>query len=234
MALQYKLENLDGVDEATKGLYIKVGEGYQLEVDGVEDVTELKNTAAARKKERDALSLKLKEAEAAQKALDDEKVAAEAKRLEEKGEYKTLAEKSAARELETATELADLKAKLADKARTETAGTVVADITKGVDVARAELMKEQALKFIQTDDAGNTVIAGPDGIADATKLAEHLKTAFPFLAGASPAGGGGGNGGQQGAPSGEYINDYAEKELTALRQNNKPVYDAVLKKGYRR
>ena len=233
MAPKYEVPTLEGLDEATAANYIKVGDVYRYDIEGVEDVTDLKNAAKARKQERDALKLKLKGFEDAATTAEAEKAEAERLRLVEKGEFKTLAERSQAKELETATELADLKAKLADKARTETAGTVVADITKGVDVARAELMKEQALKFIQTDDAGNTVIAGPDGIADATKLAEHLKTAFPFLAGASPAGGGGGNGGGQGVNAGEYITDYAEKELSALRQNNKPAYDAVMKKGYR-
>ena len=188
MALQLKLDSLDSVDEAFKALYKKEGEKFVLDVEGVEDVTGLKNTIKAVKAERDQAAKAARELKIAQEE-------AEQLRLKESGDFKTLAEQSAAKELETSKELKKLRSELSEKAKAEMAGTVIAGITKGVDVTRANLMRDQALKYIQTDEAGNTIIAGPDGINDAGKLSEHLKGEFPFLAGASPAGGGGGHGG---------------------------------------
>lgn len=230
MAFEYEVATLDGMDEAMAGNYLKVGDVYRLDVNGVEDVTGLKNTAEARKVERDALKLKLKEIEDAKNLVDAEKAEAERLRLVEKGEFKTLAEKSQAKELETATELADLKAKIAKNAMTQLALESVAGMT--ADPVKAEMLKEQALKHIQSSDAGAS-ISGPDGITDVAGLKLHLETTMPFLVDGSKANGGGANGSTFHGTPGGYINDYTETELKSLRGTNRGAYDEVLKKGYK-
>ena len=43
MALAIKVASLDGLDDATKGMYIKDGEQFRLDIEGYEDPVSLKN-----------------------------------------------------------------------------------------------------------------------------------------------------------------------------------------------
>ena len=195
MAFEYEVDNLDGMDAAMANNYIKVGDKYRLDVNGVEDVTGLKNSVTAIRKERDAFELQLKESTDAKAAIDAEKLEAERLRLVEKGEFKTLAEQSQAKELETATKLSELEAKIADGERIKTALETTAGMTK--DPARAEMLKEQALKYIQSTPEGVKIV-GPTGDMDAAGLTAHLTATLPFLVDGSQSGGGGSQGGGSG------------------------------------
>lgn len=84
--LKFKVENLDGVDASLHGFYDKTDSGYQLKVDGVEDVTGLKNALQAERDGNKDAKTRLGELE----KLRDE---AERKALEEQGKYKELSAK---------------------------------------------------------------------------------------------------------------------------------------------
>lgn len=70
MALKHKLDTLDGLDDATKALYKKVGEKFVLDVDGLED-----GDVAGLKKQNEQL---LAEKKAAEKKAKEEAEAARA------------------------------------------------------------------------------------------------------------------------------------------------------------
>lgn len=230
MALKYEVETLDGMDEATAAQYIKVGDVFRFDIEGVEDVTELKNAAKARKEERDALKIKLKGFENAANAAEAEKAEAERLRLVEKGEFKTLAEQAQAKELETAAKLEALETKIAEGERVKAALETTVGLT--TDPARAEMLKEQALKYIRSTPEGVKIV-GPAGDMDAAGLTAHLTTTLPFLVDGSQSGGGGSQGSGSGHQTGKTLGDYNDQELKALRTENKPEYDRVMKEGYK-
>ena len=97
MALKAFVDNLESVDETLRGLYVKDGERYKLDAEGVEDVTGLKS---ALKKERDeakrlsALAkqfdgIDLEEVERLKKAAEEREIAD----AERKGEWDKLKQK---------------------------------------------------------------------------------------------------------------------------------------------
>lgn len=118
---------------------------------------------------------------------------AEQKRLEEKQEFEKLWRQEQEQRTKTATELDALRKSIADKERGEAALKVAAELTR--DSARAELLKKEALAYIQHTPDG-VKIAGPDGDMTAEQLREHLSKTYPFLVDGSQASGGGASGGK--------------------------------------
>ena len=73
MAIEYKLESLEEVDEALRGLYEQTDTGYQLKVSGIpepekEDLTGLKNKVEELLREKKQASAKAREAAEAAEA----------------------------------------------------------------------------------------------------------------------------------------------------------------------
>lgn len=118
---------------------------------------------------------------------------AEQKRLEEKQEFEKLWRQEQEQRTKTATELDALRKSIADKERGEAALKVAAELTR--DSARAELLKKEALAYIQHTPDG-VKITGPDGDMTAEQLREHLSKTYPFLVDGSQASGGGASGGK--------------------------------------
>lgn len=73
MALKFKLDSLDGLDDATKGLYEQKGDKFVLKVDGVEegDVVGLKNKVETLLGETADLKKRLKEKDDGEKVAQD-------------------------------------------------------------------------------------------------------------------------------------------------------------------
>jgi len=85
MALEYTVENLDGVDESLHSLYVAGDKGFTLSVNGLEDVSGLKSALKSERDINKENKVKLTDLE----KLRDE---AETKTLEEQGKYKDLFE----------------------------------------------------------------------------------------------------------------------------------------------
>jgi hypothetical protein len=58
--LNLTVDSLDGLDEATKSLYVQEGDKFKLDVDGIEDTSGLKNALQAERKIANALDKKIK------------------------------------------------------------------------------------------------------------------------------------------------------------------------------
>ena len=116
MALQLILENLDGIDDAQKQLYVERDGKFHLDVDGVEDTTGLKSAlekerAARREFEKKYGALKNVDPDEYAK-LKREAEEREQKKLEDKGEFEKLREKWAQKEEQMKT---DYEKKLSEK-----------------------------------------------------------------------------------------------------------------------
>jgi hypothetical protein len=117
--------------------------------------------------------------------------AAEVERQKEKGEFKTLYEKTQA-ELEGEREAArKFRTEVQTKTLESEAFKLATSMTS--DTKRAELLKKEIQQYAKYTDNGVQFEVG--GVAiEGSKLAEKLKTDYPFLADGSGASGGGASG----------------------------------------
>ena len=211
MSVKYVLtkEEHAALDDTLKALYKADGEGFRLDVTGTDDGKELKE---ALRKEREASAAAKQKA----KDLEDSNAEAERLRLEEKGKYEELWKNSEEAKGKTAKELADLKDKIANAKRTESALAIALKLTK--DTGRAELLKKEALPFITHTEDG-VKLNSPDGAAwTAEQLGEHLTKSYPFLVDGSQASGGGA-GGSGGGATGDLSKLSPTARMTAHREN---------------
>ena len=211
MALDAKIDKatFDTLHEVLQKEYEADGEGFRLILRGTDDGKELKE---ALRKEREASAAAKKKA----KDLEDSNAEAERLRLEEKGKYEELWKNSEEAKGKTAKELADLKDKIANGKRTESALAIALGLTK--DTGRAELLKKEALPFITHTEEG-VKLNSPDGAAwTAEQLGEHLTKSYPFLVDGSQASGGGA-GGSGGGATGDLLNLSPTARMTAHRES---------------
>lgn len=181
--LKYKLDSLDGVDEATKAYYELASDGkYTLKVEGAEDVTGLKNKNAE-------LLGKLAEDK---KQLEDLKNAqAEAERLhaEKNGEfeklYRDMQEKMRAAEEETAKE----RSARIERDTNEFAGGLAQELSGKLGAKQVELMKKELRQFVKYSDEGPYFEMGGFKVDSETVKAKMLSE-YPFLCAGSGASGG--------------------------------------------
>jgi hypothetical protein len=186
--LAYKLDSLDGLDEALKPLYAKDGDKFVLQVDD-------SGASSAVRKERER-------AEAAERALKDrekadleQKTAKEREELERKGEYEKLRAKDEA-------ELASLRKQLQD---TNTAHETHLKETKALTLlgplaATPKTLESLKREFMdQLEIVQGQVLVKGDPSLTPEKLAEKFKANpdyAPFLKGTNANGGGAGNPGR--------------------------------------
>lgn len=222
MALKFELESLDGLDDGVKSLYVEHNGKYRLQVDGIDPADELKEALRKERDERKAAKEKLAEVERAQQE-------AEAKRMEEAQQFESLY-KNTKGELEKRTqEFEEYKRKLADKERSELAVTLATSLTR--DTKRAELLKKEALAFIQ-HTADGVVISGPDGTMTAEQLKESLAKNYPFLVDGNQASGGNASGGSKSGGAAKKFNEYTGAELSAIRKDNPSEYERLRSEFY--
>lgn len=182
MALKFKLDSLEGLDEGLKSLYTKGDDGkftLQLEDDPAKD------TMRKIREERDTLARTLKDRE---KAEADAKAAKEREELERKGEYEKLkatyeADTKAARERAEA-----LEAKLRNGARDRAA---MEAIQAAGGIPKALLPHVQgALEVVQDGEDYKVIVKGDPGKKLDAFIA-GLKTEMPWGFNGSGASGGG-------------------------------------------
>lgn len=222
MALKFELESLDGLDDGVKSLYTEHNGKYRLQVEGIDPADELKEALRKERDERKAAKEKLAEVERAQQE-------AEAKRMEEAQQFESLY-KNTKGELEKRTqEFEEYKRKLADKERSELATALASSLTR--DTKRAELLKKEALAFIQ-HTADGVVISGPDGTMTAEQLKDSLAKNYPFLVDGNQSSGGNATGGSRSGGAAKKFNEYTGAELSAIRKDNPSEYERLRSEFY--
>jgi len=225
MALQFEItkEAHEALDAAVQSLYSAHGEGFRLDVSGIDPADELKEALRKEREERAAAKSKLKE-------LEDAKSKADQQSLEDKQEFEKLWKAEQEKSTNTAKELDELRTSIAQKDRNSEAYKIVS--TLATETARAEILQQQALGFIHHTPEG-IKINGPDGEAwDATKLTAYLKEKYPFLVDGSKATGGGATGGGNGGGATKKFNEYTGAELAAIRKESPETYDQLKKAHY--
>ena len=194
MALKFKLDSLDGLDEGLKSLYIKGDDGkftLQLEDDPAK---------ATMQKLRQELAEKDKALKDREKAEADAKAAKEREELERKGEYEKL-KASLEAEKKTATEKADaLEAKIRNGARDRAAMEAIS-AAKGIPKALLPHITPN-LEVVPDGDDYKVIVKGNPG-QKLTDYVASLKTEFAWGFEGSGASGGGAH--QSGTVPGKSI-----------------------------
>ncbi len=225
MALQFEIDKAahEALGEAVQGLYSAQGDGFKLDVEGIDDKAELKEALRKEREERASAKTKLKE-------FEDAKTKADQLSLEEKQEFEKLWKAEQEKGTTTAKELDDLRTSIAQKDRNSEAYKIVS--TLATDTARAEILQQQAMPYISHTPEG-IKINGPDGEAwDAAKLTAHLKEKYPFLVDGSKASGGGATGGGTGGGAAKTFSEYTGAELSEIRNESQETYDQLKKAHY--
>ncbi|HEY0684757.1 MAG TPA: hypothetical protein VGD45_20640 [Steroidobacter sp.] len=244
MSLKYKLDSLDGLDDATKALYEKKGDKYVLKVEGVEegDVVGLKNKVETLLGETSELKKKIKEKEDAEATAREEerkaKEEAAAKKGDIEGLRKSADERVANKEKEVRGELEPKLQKQDKTIRRLLVDNVAKDMATRIGLKGSESLLiphiTSRLDVEERDGELVTVIKGADGKASAmsiTDLETEFKgnTAFaPVLAGSQGSGGGaGGNQSKGGGAAG--AKQIKRSEFDALDPAGKA---AKMKEGF--
>ena len=215
--LKFEIESLEGLDEGVKAHYEQKGDKFRLKVEGIDPADELKEALRKERDERKAAKDRLAEFERMQSE-------AEAKRLEETQQFESLY-KNTKTELERkAQELEEFRRKIADKERGEVAGQLVNSLTR--DTARAELLKKEALAYIQ-HTADGVVISGPDGTMTAEQLGRFLAERYPFLVDGNQASGGAAPGSTSNGGAVKKFNEYTGAELVEIRKKDPAQYERL-------
>ena len=214
MALQFEVDSIEGLDEGIQGLYQEHNGKYRLSVEGLDPADELKEALRKEREEKSGYKSKLSEFEKSQEE-------AERKRMEEKQEFESLYKSEQESKSKLAKELDEIKTSIANEKRTNEALKVASSLTK--DEARSKLLQKEAGQYIHYTPEG-LKINGPDGEAwDASKLAEHLKTQYPFLVDGSQANGGGATGSTSGGAA-KKLNEMTGMERNALYKSDPAEY----------
>ena len=160
---------------------------------------------------------------AKRQALETAQTEAEEARAKEKGEFKSLYEKTLA-ELEKERQSAQEYRQQVTRSTLEgEAGKIAAELSR--DTARAALLSEQAQKFLKpTDDGLQYEIGGVQ--VDRAKALDHLRASFPFLVDGSQASGGGATGGNGGAGSRKW-SEMTGAEKVALNREDPEAYQRL-------
>lgn len=215
--LKFEVESLDGLDEGVKGLYEQNGDKFRLKVEGIDPADELKEALRKERDERRGARDELAQ-------LRQQQADAEAKRLEETQQFESLY-KNTKGELEKRTnELEEFRRKIAEKERSELATQLTGALTR--DTARAELLKKEALAYIQ-HTADGVVISGPDGTMTAEQLGKHLAERYPFLVDGNQASGGSAPGSKSSGGAVKKFDEYTGAELSQIRKDDPALYERL-------
>lgn len=212
MGLKFELDTLEGVDESLHGFYEEKDGKFRLSVEDLpkgDDGAELKEALRKEREERKSAKERLQQLEDERKQLEDD-------RAKEKGEFKTLYEKTQA-ELEQEREQGrKFRTTIQQKEQDGDALQIASQLTK--DMSRANLLKKEVLQFSRyTDDGVKYEIGGVEVTKE--KLVDKLREDYPFLVDGSQSTGGGANGSkgtgsQLGKKSSEMNNAEKSKYIT--------------------
>jgi hypothetical protein len=209
----------------------KLEDGTEVEAFSADELQERIDTElAGLKAKRDELlgvhakdKERLTELEKAQKE-------AEEMRQKEKGEFKSLYEKTQA-ELEAERDQArKFRQTIQQKELESETGKLVSEMTR--DSKRADLLRKEAMQYAKYTDEGVKFEIGGVPV-DAAKLADKLRTDYPFLVDGSGASGGGAQGGHANGKAGtKKFSEYTGAELSELRKTSPDEYKRLKDQHY--
>lgn len=208
MALQFKVEKLEDVEESIRGLYVEKDGAFVLDAEGLPEVEDVSGLKSALEKERKAA----RDADKRAKKLEDEKRNQDEKSLEDQQKYKELWNQAK-------TEKEGLSVKLQETVKESTADRIVAQLTN--DEKQAKFLKSEILKNLEYVD-GDVKLVGTTGFDSFASYQDHLKTEYPFLTGGNKAVGGGAIGNNQRGMQNEDFNKLPPRErLNRAREAQK-------------
>ena len=228
MALKLTISSTDydKLSDDLKAEYSKDGDGYKLDVSGIEDTGALKRAKDRAAQERDDARQKLKEAEdkLADIEGDDARKTKDVDKLTKQHDKKLADQKT------------DYEGKLSVKdvvieklLKTDVANKLAAEISTAPDLILPHIISR--LTVDNTGDEPVTQVLGSDGKASALKIEDLRKELiadkrFATVIKASAAtgsgaqGGGGGQGGGSGAPGGKKLSEMTGQEKIELYRSN--------------
>lgn len=218
MALKFEItsEEFDQLEESQQALYDKHGDGYRLQVEGIDPADELKEALRKEREERAEAKRRLQE-------YETEAEKRERERLEKQQEWEQLSKQERERAEKLDKELADLRDKVANSERNATAESIVAaliDKEASGGVQRYGLLRKEAMQYIAHTPEG-IKINGPDGEAwDAKQLGKYLSEQYPFLVDGSKASGGGAPGSSGGGAVTKKLSDMNDAERIKFKQDD--------------
>lgn len=207
------------LEESQQALYDKRGDGYRLQVEGIDPADELKEALRKEREERAEAKRKLQE-------FETEAEKRERERLESQQEWEQLSKADRERAEKLDKELNELRGTIAQEKRASSAAEITASLTR--DTAREKLLRKEAMQFIHHTPEG-IKINGPDGEAwDGKQLAEYLRKEYPFLVDGNGSSGGGAPGGKNGGgAAGKKFNEMTGAELSQLRHSDPGEYQRL-------
>lgn len=235
MALKFKLDSLEGLDEATQKLYVKSGDKYVLAVEGVQegDVAGLKSQVEKLLGEKKDIEKKLADIEKAQKEAEEAARIAAEEAAKKAGDVTAL-EKSWQTKLEKKESelkaqyegtIEKMKSALSRLLRTNVANEIATKIgLKGSESVLARLLLDR-IGYEEENGDYKTVVLDKDGNRSALSIEELMKEvqsdkAFAPLIQGSSASGGGAGGGSDGAGGAKKFSEMSEKERTELYRSD--------------
>ncbi len=186
MALQFEIDDLNGLDDSVKSLYVEHDGKYRLDVSGIDPADELKEALRKEREDNKASKQRAKELEEA-KRLADENLA------KKNGEYKTLFENESKRATDAESAYLELKKKNELKERESSALAIAGQLTS--NAKRANVLKKEILPYVKYEDESikyefNGAETTPE------KLVEAIKAEYDFLIDGPQSSGGGAVGGK--------------------------------------
>lgn len=181
--LKYKLDSLDGLEDALKAFYVEREGVFYLDVDGgVEDVSGLKN-------KNSELLGKLQREKEQREQLEREKREADELRMREKGEFETLW-KSERDKFEALREQYEAeRAERMNQTREQFATQYAVELSGAVGEAQTRMMKEQLIKLVKSSDDGCYFELGGFKV-EPEAVKQKMRDDLPFLCAGSQATGG--------------------------------------------
>jgi DNA repair exonuclease SbcCD ATPase subunit len=164
------------------------------------------------------------------KELEEEQQRAQEERMKEKQQFKELYEKEQQAKQELAEKFETFQQRIQRQEMQSASQRIASELTR--DSARAELLTEKAMQYANYNEDQVTFELGGVPV-EASKLVEHLKEKYPFLADGSGATGGGASGSQNGgAVTNKSFAEMSGAELSELRAENPNEYQRLRNEYY--
>lgn len=198
MALKYKIDESEfgELDESMQAFYRQGDDGYTLDVEGVDTGEELKRALEHERSDRAQAKEELEK-------LRKQQADAEKQAAEEKGEFEKLYKQTQS-QLEQEREE---KRKFYEQIQQRDVKSSASEIARQLaakDAKRADVLADYASRYAKYDNG--EVIYEIGGVKVAPeKVAEHLKSEYPFLVDGPQSSGGGAAGDGGGAPKGKTV-----------------------------
>ena len=214
MALELNVDTLDGLDDSVKGLYVERDGKFQLDVNGIEDVSGLKS---ALEHERTSRKKAIENASVAEKA----RLKAIEDQAKESGDHKQLYTSSEEARAALQTELDGVKKGIANSERKTAATKVAAEIAEGANV---DLLSKFIVDRLGHADGEVKVLSktGELTVSSLSDLANEFKNdeRFSSLVKGNQSNGGGANGGDKSGGAAKTMTRADFNALNPIAQSN--------------